>query len=77
MSTYRASDELSFAIRMTKLAMEEQHAKVIKMVSDLSDEQNWMDGHVAEEVTHLASLVTQLFALRRAMRMLNKQENEE
>lgn len=73
---YKASDELSFAIKMTQASLTEQHGKVLSMVADLSDVQNWIDGHVAEEVARLSGLVTQLHTMRQVMRMLHKQELE-
>lgn len=73
---YKASDELKFMIKTNEGAIASQHKKVLKMVSDLTDRQNWTQGHIAEEVAHLSSMIAEQETLYKALHMLKKQEAE-
>lgn len=87
-TSYKANDHLIDTLAQNKRAIEYQREKIATMVADLEtlisednyhnyDSTLWTEGHVAEEVAHMASLLARQRALIDAQGMIARENKED
>lgn len=82
-----AQEELAYKIEMNLIAIEAASKKIIdsterlqRMLRDgleVNEVQSWTQGHVSEDVTRLASLMSDSLAMENALRIVKKYDVKE
>lgn len=83
-----AQEELTYKIEMNKIAIEAVSKRIVEYAKKLQEMVNagnfnvdagylWTEGHVSEDVTHVATLIQRSLSMEAALKIVQKYDAKE